>query len=278
VVVFKLEAAGTAIATIAAQMISFGAAYVFMYRNKEHFDFDFKLKSYKINREALKMLLRLGVPRAIMMTFINLSQMYCSSLVNRYGLVESAVNSVGNKIQRFLNIIIMSIDSSAAVMVGQNLGARNVERAKQAVYSALKVTMGMMVVNILMAIFIPDKIFGLFNNEPDVVALGVRYMRINIIAFVLSAVMGPFQAVVTGSGNAMLNFFSGVLDSVVLRIGISLTLAYVFDMGVIGFFYGNALARFAPFCINIWYFYSGRWTRRHLLDSVKKEPEEEDAQ
>ena len=86
-----------------------------------------------------------------------------------------------------------------------------------------------------------------------------------MIAFLLSAIMGPFQSVVTGSGNAMLGFVAGLLDGVVLRIGLSLLFANVFLMGVWGYFLGNALARLAPTIINTWYFYSNRWARRKLL-------------
>ncbi len=37
------------------------------------------------------------------------------------------------------------------------------------------------------------------------------------------------------------------------------------DMGVIGFFYGNALARLAPVVIGLCYYFSGKWMKRKLL-------------
>jgi len=42
-------------------------------------------------------------------------------------------------------------------------------------------------------------------------------------------------------------------------------MANVLDFGVLGYFYGNALARIAPCFITTIYFYSGRWKRRKLL-------------
>ena len=74
-----------------------------------------------------------------------------------------------------------------------------------------------------------------------------------------------FNGVVTGSGYSLLNFIMGMLDGVILRIGISLILADVVGMGVYGYFYGNALARVAPFIIAVAYFYSGKWKTRKLL-------------
>ena len=93
-------------------------------------------------------------------------------------------------------------------------------------------------------------------------------MHISVITFLLSAWQGPYNGVVTGSGHAKLSFVIGMLDGVVLRIGISLFLANVMGMGVYGYYYGNALARLAPCVICTWYFYSGRWAKRKLLSEA----------
>jgi putative MATE family efflux protein len=265
VAVLKMESAGTAIATVIAQFVSFAAAFIFMYKKREHFDFDFKLKSFTISAEPLKVLVRLGIPRAAQMALINVSLMFCNAQINTYGLAESAVNSVGNKIVRFSNIITQSIDQGAAAMVGQSLGARKPDRAKRVVYTALAFAMGMAAVNIVLSLTIPQTIFRIFSTDEAVIAYAPSFMRIQIITFVLAGIMGPYQGMVTGSGNAGLGFLAGMLDGVVLRIGLSLLFAYVFKMGIYGFFLGNAVPRIAPCIINVWYFYSNRWVTRKLL-------------
>lgn len=94
---------------------------------------------------------------------------------------------------------------------------------------------------------------------------GATYLRILTIALILSAIQGPFQAVITGCGHVKLSFASGLMDGVILRLGISFTFAYPLHMGVIGFFYGNALARLAPVVIGVGYYLSGKWINRKLL-------------
>lgn len=116
-----------------------------------------------------------------------------------------------------------------------------------------------------MAIFIPRQVFSVFSNDPEVIEYGVMYMHISIITFILSGLHGPFGGVVTGSGFSTLNFIMGMLDGVILRIGISLFLAEVVGVGVYGYFYGNALARLAPLFIASFYFFSGKWEKRKLL-------------
>ena len=265
VVAFRMEAAGTALATIIAQFASFAAAFVFMYRKREHFDFDFKLSSFKIHKKPLLVLLRLGIPRALQSSLINVSLLFCSSRINAFGIIASATNSVGNKVTRFANIITQSVDTGAATMIGQNLGARKNDRAKKTVHVALAIALGVAAVNSLAAIFAPRLIFSIFTNDPEVIEFGVTFMHISIITFILAAVMGPYQAMIIGSGNASLGFLVGILDGVVLRIGLSLLFGELMGMGVVGYFYGNALPRLAPCIIGIVYFYTKAWEKRRLL-------------
>ena len=265
VVWLKMEAAGTAWATILAQLASFLASWIFMYKNKERFNFDFKLKSFAIRKEPLKVLLKLGIPRSVQSALINVTLLYCSSQINSFGMVASATNSVGNKVTRFANLITQSIDTGASAMIGQSLGAGKYDRAGKTVHTALAIALVVCAISIVLALTIPKQIYGIFTNDPEVIEFGVTFMAISCITFVTASVMGPYQAMVTGVGNASLGFIIGILDGVVLRLGISLLLVKVFNFGVEGYFYGNALARLGPCIIGIIYFYSGAWKRRKLL-------------
>ena len=265
VVVIPLAVAGTAIATVIAQFATFVASLAYLYRKRAMLGIDFRLKSFAIHRAELLVLLKLGIPLSLQSVLIHFTQIYCNSLVNQYGLVASATNSVGNKLFRFVNIIVTSLSQASGAVVGQNLGARKLDRVKATVYVGLGFNFLICALNCIMVLLIPREIFSVFTEDPDVIAFGVVYLRVCIITFILSAWMGPFGAVVTGAGNAALNLISGVLDGVVLRLGISLFCAYVLNLGVIGFFLGNSLARLAPCIINAVYFYSGKWKTCKLL-------------
>lgn len=270
VVVIPLEAAGTAIATVAAQFASFVAAAVFLYRKREQFELDFSLKSMRLDLHHLGVLLKLGIPLAAQSALIHFTQMICASHVNTFGLVASATNSIGNKVQKMINVFVQSVNGGAGAMVGQNLGARKIDRVKKIVYTTIGLSSVFAVISIIIAVFFPRQAFSIFTKDPEVIEFGVTYLRIAIIIFVLSPFQGSFRSVVTGSGFVQLSFFIGLLDGVILRLGISFLLAYVFDMGVIGFFYGNALARLGPILISSAYFYSGKWKTRKLLVEKKK--------
>ncbi|MCD8078305.1 MAG: hypothetical protein LUE63_08035, partial [Lachnospiraceae bacterium] len=55
------------------------------------------------------------------------------------------------------------------------------------------------------------------------------------------------------------NLLVALMDGIVARNGLALLLGIIFQMGVYGFWYGNALAGLIPFLIGIIFYFSGRW-------------------
>lgn len=265
VAVWDMQAAGTAWATVIAQLAAFIASLVFMYRKREHFQFDFKPESFRMKQDHVKILMELGVPLAASTTFIHLSQIYCNAHINAYGIIDSTVNGIGNKVVRFANLITSSINTGASTMIGQNLGAGKYDRAKRTVYISMGLAVVMGLLNCMLCVLAPQAVLRLFTSDLEVIEAGITFMHISVITFLLAAWQGPYQAMVTGAGHAKLNFLVGILDGVILRIGISVVLAEWLGLGVSGYYYGNALARLAPCVICTVYFYSGRWRTRKLL-------------
>ena len=265
VVVFHMGAAGTAIATAVSQFGSFAAALFFMWKKKERFDFELKLSYFKIQPEILKVLIRLGIPQVVRSLFVRFSMLWINSSANSYGLIVSATNSIGNKLQKFLEVFIQGGDTASASMVGQNLGARKTERAGKVTLNTLAATLTCASAVALLCFMIPESIFGFFTKDPDVRALGAVFLHIMIIHFFASAVVGAFQAMVTGCGYVELGFAIGILDGVVCKLGLSLLFVYVFNMGYLGLFWGVACSRILPAVLCVAYYFSGKWKYRKLL-------------
>lgn len=264
-VVFHLEAAGTAIATVASQLGSFVAAFYFLWKNQEKFDFEWKLSYFRVDPQILWVLLKLGIPQVARSVLVRTGLLWVNASANAYGLVVSATNSVGNKLQKLLEVFIQGIDTAASAMIGQNLGARKTNRAGRITLCTLGCTLVCALASSLLCILIPKQIFGLFTKDAEVLELGVTYLRIIIVHFFISAVTGAFQTMVNGSGFASLGFVLGTLDGLVCKIGFSLLFVHVFGMGYIGLFWGVATSRLLPAFINIFYFASGKWKNRRLL-------------
>ncbi|MBQ3705030.1 MAG: MATE family efflux transporter [Clostridia bacterium] len=269
VAVFRLEAAGTAIATVASQLASFIAAFVCLYRNKEAFRLEFNREFFHIRKDPTVVILKLGLPQACRTILVRFSMLWVNANVNAYGLVESSTNAIGNKLQKFLEIYSQSLSQAGGAMVGQNLGAKAHDRAKKTVYWTCLTCLIFATFVSILVYFFPKQVFGIFTNDPAVLEMGVDYLYIMIIHFYASAVTSSFQCMVIGAGNATLNFIIGIMDGIICKIGLSLIFLGTMNLGVYSYFWGTALSRIIPGIICIIYFIRGTWKNANVLRAKK---------
>ena len=265
VVVIPLEAAGTAIATALSQVGAFGASFFFMWKNREKFDFELKLSFFKMNPHILKILIKLGIPQVVRSLLVRFSMLWVNASANAYGMIVSETNSVGNKLQKFLEVFISGVDTASGAMVGQNLGAKKTDRAGKVTLNTLVAALACAAAISALCVLLPEQIFGIFTKNEEVKQLGAVFLRIMVVHFFVSAIVGSFQAMVTGCGFVSLGFAIGVLDGVVCKIGLSLLFVNVFHMGCLGLFWGVACSRILPAILCASYFFSGKWRTRQLL-------------
>ncbi len=253
---------GAALATVIAQGVSFLLCVGYLWRRRGDLGFEFHLKYLRPDRANLVKLLKLGVPMSIQSCAINLSMLFVSSRLNVYGVTVSAVTGVGNKLSTVASVISQALSQSGATMVGQNFAARKFDRVTKALVTALAVGLGYSAALSAVMLLDPEAVFVLFDDDPAVLAMSHRYAIIAALNFFGYALRGPSTALCNGMGFPVMNFAVGILDGVVMRIGLCILLAETFRMGVMGYWLGGALAGFTPFLIMFPYFLSGKWKKR----------------
>ncbi|MBR5472633.1 MAG: MATE family efflux transporter [Clostridia bacterium] len=257
--------AGAAYATIIGQAVSFVFSIFYLVIKKEKFGFDFKLKSFKINRQYAKMMISIGAPMAIQSGCINISMLFVNSMINGIGLTESSTFSAGIKIDDIINKISQGIHHAAMPMISQNIGAGKPERAKKVVYTAWIFSGVWTVVFIALYIFFGKQMFLLFSDNPDVHAMAPTFIKAIIWMFPALALMRGTGALIQGIGNSKLSMVLALLDGVVLRIGLSWLFGIVLDWGFFGFVLGYGLAAYGYAIPGVIYFLSGKWRRHKVL-------------
>lgn len=257
-----MGAFGAALATVIAQGVSFIIAIVFLYSHRDSLGFDFKPSSFVFNKRILKMLIQLGIPMVLQGCTVGISTLFVTSLVNPYGVVVSAVNGVGAKLSTATSIVTMALGHASASMIGQNFAAREFDRVKRIISQAYLIGLVFAVILSLILIMWPEEVFALFNDDPAVLKMSHGYVWVAVICFIGAALRAPSAAFCNGLGFSTMNFVMGLVDGVVLRIGLSVLLGTVFGLGVYGYWYGSAIAGTTFFFIVFPYLLSNRWTKR----------------
>lgn len=261
-----MKAFGAALATVMAQTLSFFWALYYLYRRKEQFGFDFKPSSFRIDRESLRPLVRLGVPMMIQMAAINFSRLFTGAWINTYGTIVISVTGIGTKLQTIAMLFSQALTTAGSSMVAQSIGAEKYGRVPKVIYIAGGITCAFCALMSLVTAFFPDFMFGLFVSEKEVLERAHEYIPVVILLFAGCGLRAPLFALINGSGNSKLNLAVALLDGVIGRIGLTLLLGLACGYGIYGFWYGEALAGFIPIFIGGIYFVSGRWkTRKYLI-------------
>ena len=265
----NIGTSGAALATIIGQAVAFIYALIYLYKRKESFGFDFKKKSFAINKVAAAHLSRLGVPLAIQSAAINLSMMYVNSLVNQVHVTASSTFGTGVKIDDVVNRITYGLTMAGSSMIGQNVAANKQKRAASVVNWILIFSTIFYTIFAITLLCFSEELFGFFKREEDVI--NPEYIEQFVIAAIISfpgmLLMRATNALMNGIGNSKLNLIFGLLDGVVLRISLSYILGIALDLGLFGFFLGYGLAAYGTSIPGILYYISGKWKNYRMLKS-----------
>ncbi len=257
----KIEVFGAALATVISQGLSFVVALTYLYIKRESFGFDFRPASFRIDSQAFRKLVALGVPMAIQSAAINFSKIVLTSWINLYGVVFSALSGLYNKINMMVGIVAQSFTTAGSTMVGQSLGAKKYERVPKVMKVVLYCSVIISTVLAVALFLFSGPIFRMFTSDEEVLAVASIVVLPAILNIYGSATRSVSFSLMNGSGNAKLNFAVAVIDGLISRIGISALLGFAVGMGCRGFWYGDALAGYMPIVIGLIFFWSGRWKK-----------------
>ena len=258
---------GAALATTAAETMSFLAAVFYVLRHRDIFGLS--LRKLYFRKDKLKDIFRLGIPSAVQMTVVGLSWLAMTFLINRYGVEASAASGICAKIKDFALMFTVAMYSAATTMTAQCLGARKFERARQVVHIAMRIAIGVSIVLIIAAEVFAPQLAGLFRPDAETMRLSVLNLRIEIIAQVFYASFMVYNALPMGAGHTMFALGSSLLNAVVVRV----VLAFILNayLGLVGVYLACMIAPASSVPLGYLYERRGLW-RRSLAE---KGPEED---
>ncbi len=248
---------GAAAATVIAQGVSFGISFVFILKNPQLFGVS--LRRMFIRGEELKRILRLGLPCAVQMSVAGISWLSVTSIVNSYGVHVSAGNGVSIKIKDFCQTFITAMANGASAMIAQNLGAKQYGRAKDVMYTAMRITVLMAVCMIgIVEVFAPQLV-GLFTSDPEDAAAAILNLRIEIIGQVFYASFLIYHSLALGAGHTVFVLISSFTNCILVRLILAFTLNHFF--GILGLYIACMAAPASSVPLGWLYTRSGRWRR-----------------
>lgn len=256
----NMGGAGAAWATIIAQAVSLMLAAWYLSRSR--FIFDFKLSSFKIVKDKLKMMIKLGIPSSVQSIIVNISFLVMTAMVNSIGgYVASAAVGVAGKFNSFAILPAVAMSSSISAYAAQNIGAGLYDRAKKSLGVGLIIAI---IINIgvfaLVQLF-PEQIIGFFDQNPETILNGVEYMRTFSFDYLLVPILFCINGLIMGAGHTFFTLLTGSLSSLLLRIPVAVLLGSVAGWGLSGVGLAGPAASVAGVLLDVWFLFTGRWLK-----------------
>ena len=220
---FHLDAAGAAIATVAAQAVSVVCAVVILLKKK--LPFTIRKSDFRLNLQSRKFL-SIGLPLALQEFLTQLSFLALCAFVNRLGLEASSGYGVACKIVNFAMLIPSSLMQSMASFVSQNMGAGNPKRAKKAMFTGIGIGLAFGCAMFALVFFRGDLLSNVFTTDAAVIQNAFAYLKGFAPETLATAVLFSMVGYFNGSDKTVWVMVQGPVQTLLVR----LPMAYIMSI------------------------------------------------
>ena len=223
VIVFRWGVPGVAIATMVSHFVAGLMLVLRFIRGK--YGFKLSLGGMKnIDREAIKIIVRLGIPTSIQNGAMSLGMVIIQSLANNFGSDFIAANGIIMRVDGFIMMPLMGIGMAITTFVGQNIGAGNPDRAKKGTYTAIFIITCFSIVMGFTMYHFGIYLMRAFTSNERVLEIGFRGLRFLAFFHAFMGINHSVSGAMRGAGEAKIPALFSVLGNFI-RIPIAYALA-----------------------------------------------------
>ena len=204
---FRMDVAGAALATVAAQAASVLLAALLVRRRG--LPFAVRRCDLRLGQDACD-IIKVGLPLTLQELLTQLSFLVLVAFINVLGLEASSGYGVASKVIGFIMLTPSAITQAMSSFVSQNVGAGLEERARQTIHVGMSagVAIGLMV--FYAVFFHGDLISGLFTDDAVVIAKSFEYLRGYASEAVLTAICFSFVGYFNGHQQTLFVMLQGI--------------------------------------------------------------------
>lgn len=217
--VFGMGTAGTAIATVFAQIVSVIVSFILI--SKKDLPFTIKKENIRIHKTYLRKMTAFGAPIALQDLLVSISFLIILAIVNDMGVIASAGVGVAEKVCAFIMLISSAFMQSMSAFVAQNYGAGRLTRTRKALHYGIAVSFTVGIVMFAITFFHGDILAGIFSSDPEVIAAAADYLKAYAIDCLFTAIFFCYTGFYNGIGRTRFVMIQGILGAFCVRVPVS---------------------------------------------------------
>jgi len=214
--VFHWGVASAALATAISQATSALLCFIRLVRSKDVYQVH--IKEIRFHYDMLKQIIRIGLPTGMQNSIIAIANVVVQSNINAFGMLAVAGSGVYSKIEGFVFLPITCFSMSLTTFIGQNLGAKQFDRAKKGARFGVicSITLAELV-GVLVYTLMPI-LATFFDSNPEVVAIATLQARTESLFYFLLAFSHCISGILRGAGKSAVPMYVMLIAWCAIRI------------------------------------------------------------
>jgi putative MATE family efflux protein len=213
---FGMSVTGVALATVIANALSAGTLFYFLLHEVGPFKLEFwKLR---ITPVFLGRIMRVGLPAGLQGVVFSFSNVCLQSAINSLGSATVAASAAALTYEFIVYYWLNSFSHACVTFVGQNYGAKNLERCRSAVrWTILLATTSTFALSMLCCYF-AEPLLSLYTSDPEIIATGSIRMYVVVGVLFINVFLDVFSGALRGMGQSLAPALTCVVGVCGIRI------------------------------------------------------------
>jgi Na+-driven multidrug efflux pump len=185
-------------------------------------------------------MLKIGLPAGAEFALMGVYMAVVYAITKPFGAAAQGGFTIGLRIVQAAFLPVVALGFSVAPVAGQNFAARHGARVRQAFLTAAGLAAGFMLLNAVAIFLAAAPLMRIFTRDPQVVEVGVVYLRIVCISFVFSGVTFVTSSMFQALGNTIpslatsgLRLLVSVIPAILMSRMAGFHLDWIWYMGIV---------------------------------------------
>lgn len=264
----KLDVYGAAYASVISTVITFIVMLVYLKKKNHPLQLDSTVRKYlRMDRELLKLLLRLGIPASINMILVSLSEIAVIAFVNRYGSDATAAYGVVNHIASYVQMPAVSLGITVSIFAAQSIGANQFDRLQKVVKAGIIMNYVIGGVLISLIYLFSRDILSLFLTSQTTIEIAHSLVMITLWSYLIFGHAQIISATMRASGTVLWPTVIGVVSIWLVEVPVAYYLSYHTSLGIEGIWIGYPAAFIVSLILQYAY-YKLSWQKKRITRLV----------
>ncbi|MGH0554964.1 MATE family efflux transporter [Bacillus pretiosus] len=264
----KLDVYGAAYASVISTVITFIVMLVYLKKKNHPLQLDSTVRKYlRMDRELLKLLLRLGIPASINMILVSLSEIAVIAFVNRYGSDATAAYGVVNQVASYVQMPAVSLGITVSIFAAQSIGANQFDRLQKVVKAGIIMNYVIGGVLISLIYLFSRDILSLFLMSQTTIEIAHSLVMITLWSYLIFGHAQIISATMRASGTVLWPTVIGVVSIWLVEVPVAYYLSYHTSLGIEGIWIGYPAAFIVSLILQYAY-YKLSWQKKRITRLV----------